>query len=62
MESYALGENLHCLSGNSIPVVSGICLAKGDVIMGYRKVGALEQMWYAAKWWLKHRKDDVDAP
>ena len=30
--------------------------------MGYRKVSALEQMWYAAKWWLKHHKDDVNAP
>lgn len=30
--------------------------------MAYRKVGALEQMWYATKWWLKHHKDDVDAP
>lgn len=30
--------------------------------MPYRKVGCLEQMWYAAKWWLKHRKDDDYAP
>ena len=30
--------------------------------MGYRKVGYLEQMWYAAKWWMKHHKDDVNAP
>ena len=35
-----------------------------EVIMSYRRVGYLEQLWYMLKWWLKHRrdKDDDDDP
>lgn len=34
------------------------------MVVSYRRVGYIEQIWYMFKWWLKNRKtkDDEHAP